>query len=113
MFLPTQKQSGGRALQSAFQAWVTLAMCLVWAASQAAAPLARSQAPGFYRMMLGDIEITALNDGVFDLQTNELLTNATPTTARLLAPSCSDRRSAICSRIWWRPAIGQNRSIRS
>jgi glyoxylase-like metal-dependent hydrolase (beta-lactamase superfamily II) len=62
-------------------------MCLTWAPSYAAAPLARTQAPGFYRLMLGDIEITALSDGVFDLQTNELLSNTTPTTARLLAES--------------------------
>jgi glyoxylase-like metal-dependent hydrolase (beta-lactamase superfamily II) len=60
---------------------------MAWAASQAAAPLARSQAPGFYRLMLGDIEITALSDGVFDLQTNELLTDTTPSTARLLTDS--------------------------
>jgi glyoxylase-like metal-dependent hydrolase (beta-lactamase superfamily II) len=31
--------------------------------AQAAAPQQRTQAPGFYRMMVGDIEITALNDG--------------------------------------------------
>jgi hypothetical protein len=29
----------------------------------AAAPMAKAQ-PGFFRMMLGDFEITALNDGV-------------------------------------------------
>jgi glyoxylase-like metal-dependent hydrolase (beta-lactamase superfamily II) len=31
------------------------------------APMQRTQAPGFYRMMLGDFEITALFDGVIDL----------------------------------------------
>lgn len=32
--------------------------------TDAAAPMVRTQAPGFYRMMLGDFEVTALNDGV-------------------------------------------------
>ncbi len=30
----------------------------------ASAPLVKSQAPGFHRMVLGDFELTALNDGV-------------------------------------------------
>ena len=29
----------------------------------AAAPMAKTQAPGFYRMMLGDFEVTAISDG--------------------------------------------------
>lgn len=32
------------------------------AAAQAAAPMVKSQAPAFYRVMLGDIEVTALLD---------------------------------------------------
>jgi glyoxylase-like metal-dependent hydrolase (beta-lactamase superfamily II) len=32
--------------------------------ARAAAPLSRSQAPGFYRYMVGNIEITVINDGV-------------------------------------------------
>lgn len=46
--------------------------------AQAAAPMAKSQAPGFYRMMLGDFEITALNDGVVDYPTGDVLPTATP-----------------------------------
>ncbi len=34
------------------------------AGAQTPIPQVRTQAPGFYRMMLGDVEITALNDGV-------------------------------------------------
>jgi len=45
--------------------------------AQAGAPQVKTQAPGFYRMMLGDIEITALNDGTLDLQPKQLLTNTT------------------------------------
>jgi glyoxylase-like metal-dependent hydrolase (beta-lactamase superfamily II) len=32
--------------------------------SQAAAPLATTQAPGFYRYKIGDLQITAINDGI-------------------------------------------------
>lgn len=42
----------------------------------AAAPTIKSQAPGFYRMMLGDFEITALNDGVVAYQTAQILPGA-------------------------------------
>lgn len=31
--------------------------------AQAAAPLARSQAPGFYRCKVGEFEVTVVNDG--------------------------------------------------
>ena len=47
------------------------------AASNAAAPQQKTQAPGYYRMMLGDFEITALSDGTVDLKPKELLTNTT------------------------------------
>jgi len=39
----------------------------------AAAPMAKSQAPGFYRMMLGDIEVTVVSDGTVDLPMAEIL----------------------------------------
>lgn len=52
---------------------------LLFTHAEAAAPQLKTQAPGFYRMMLGDFEITALSDGVFDLQTRKMLTDATPT----------------------------------
>lgn len=37
-----------------------------------------SQAPGFYRMMLGEFELTALNDGTIDFPMDTILTNAKP-----------------------------------
>jgi len=46
--------------------------------ADAAAPQLRTSAPGFYRMMLGDFEVTALSDGTFDLHVTQLLTNTTP-----------------------------------
>jgi glyoxylase-like metal-dependent hydrolase (beta-lactamase superfamily II) len=42
-------------------------------AASAAAPQVRTQAPGFYRTMLGDFEITALGDGTIDLDVAKLL----------------------------------------
>jgi glyoxylase-like metal-dependent hydrolase (beta-lactamase superfamily II) len=44
--------------------------------AQAAAPMVRSQ-PGFYRMMLGNFEITALNDGVISYATSRVSPMAT------------------------------------
>jgi glyoxylase-like metal-dependent hydrolase (beta-lactamase superfamily II) len=44
----------------------------------AAAPMAKTSAPGFFRFMLGDFEITALNDGTFDMPADQLLKNTTP-----------------------------------
>jgi glyoxylase-like metal-dependent hydrolase (beta-lactamase superfamily II) len=44
----------------------------------AAAPMVRTQAPGYYRFMLGDFEITALSDGTVDLPVDKLLNNMTP-----------------------------------
>jgi glyoxylase-like metal-dependent hydrolase (beta-lactamase superfamily II) len=39
----------------------------------AAAPMAKSQAPGFYRMALGEFEVTALSDGTVKLPVKNLL----------------------------------------
>lgn len=44
----------------------------------AGAPLAKGQAPGWYRMMLGDFEVTALSDGTVELPVDQLLANITP-----------------------------------
>ena len=51
---------------------------LCGAAAQAAAPQQKSQAPGYHRMMLGDIEVTALSDGTFQMEPGKLLTNVSP-----------------------------------
>lgn len=50
---------------------------LLAAAAHAAGPMVKTQAPGFYRMMLGDFEVTALFDGVIDVEPTKLLTNTT------------------------------------
>jgi len=51
----------------------SLVLCML--AAHASAPQVKTQAPGFYRMMLGDFEITALSDGTFDLDTSKMLTH--------------------------------------
>ena len=58
------------------------------AAAHAAAPQVKTQAPGFYRMMLGDFEVTALSDGTVTLPVDKLLTGTTaPKTTKALARS--------------------------
>lgn len=49
-----------------------------FAGAHAAAPIVKGQAPGYYRMMLGDFEVTALSDGTADLPVSKLLTRTTP-----------------------------------
>lgn len=44
----------------------------------AAAPMVKTSAPGYYRIMLGGFEITALSDGTGDMPVDQLLTHTTP-----------------------------------
>lgn len=44
----------------------------------AAAPQVKTPAPGFYRIMLGSYEVTALSDGVLRLPVEKLLLNSSP-----------------------------------
>jgi glyoxylase-like metal-dependent hydrolase (beta-lactamase superfamily II) len=70
-----------------------LACCLAFALAlplsatvDAAAPQVKTQAPGYYRMMLGDFEVTALSDGSLGLPLSEMLGNTTPAkTAKALS----------------------------
>jgi len=55
-----------------------VASALMFAGADAAAPLTKTQAPGYYRMMLGDFEVTAILDGTVPLTVGQLLTNTTP-----------------------------------
>ena len=52
---------------------------------QAAAPMVRTQAPGYFRMMLGDFEVTALSDGFFDLPVDQVLKQPADKTDAALA----------------------------
>lgn len=65
-----------------------LVLALAAAGAQAAAPQVKTQAPGYYRMMLGDFEVTALNDGTIDLPIDQLMDKAKPgTVVKALAKS--------------------------
>lgn len=66
-----------QALAGALLAGLGLSV-LAPAAVQAAAPQVRTQAPGFYRMMLGDFEITALSDGTVPQHMDRELKDAAP-----------------------------------
>jgi hypothetical protein len=47
--------------------------CFMPAPSFAAAPMVKRQAPAFYRLMLGDFEVTVLSDGSNRLPSTKLL----------------------------------------
>jgi len=40
--------------------------------SEASAPMKKTSTPGWYRTMIGDFEVTALNDGIFGIETKLL-----------------------------------------
>ena len=62
----------------ALLAAIAASIFLIGSPAHAEAPLAKTQPPGFYRMMLGDFEITALSDGTLPLKVDTLLTNTSP-----------------------------------
>ena len=55
-----------------------LAAALIAVPAFAAAPMVKTPAPGYFRMMLGDFEITAINDGTVDLPVDKLLQGIKP-----------------------------------
>jgi len=62
-----------------------IALSVAPAVASAAAPLVKTQAPGFYRVMLGDFEVTALSDGTVDLDVAKLLAEPPARTSAALA----------------------------
>jgi glyoxylase-like metal-dependent hydrolase (beta-lactamase superfamily II) len=61
-----------------FLAFFAALLASMLGVAHAAAPMVKTQAPGYYRMMLGDFEVTALNDGTMGLPVTKILTNTTP-----------------------------------
>ncbi len=76
----------------AFVVGVAVGGWLVASPALAAAPMAKTSAPGFYRVMLGDFEVTALSDGTVPLPVEKLLAHTTP--AKTLAAL---KRNALSS----------------
>jgi glyoxylase-like metal-dependent hydrolase (beta-lactamase superfamily II) len=60
-----------------FIAGLVSALTLLSVAAYAAAPMVKTQAPGYYRFMLGDFEVTAISDGTINLPMTKLLMNIT------------------------------------
>ena len=58
--------------------FVSLSALTLGGSAQANAPLSKLSTPGWYRMMLGDFEVTALSDGTVPLPVDKLLTGTTP-----------------------------------
>ena len=61
------------------------ALLAIGGTAQAAAPMAKTSAPGYFRMMLGSFEVTALSDGTVDLPVDKLLSQAPAKTQQTLA----------------------------
>jgi glyoxylase-like metal-dependent hydrolase (beta-lactamase superfamily II) len=55
--------------------------------ASAAAPMQRSQAPGYYRLMVGSFEVTAVSDGTLELPVDKLLSGSEEDTRASLAAS--------------------------
>lgn len=51
----------------------TLSTAMLPVTAQAAAPQIKTQAPGWYRLMVGNVEVTALSDGTVALPVDQLL----------------------------------------
>ncbi len=66
---------------------IAAALALAAPTAFAAAPLAGTNAPGFFRIMLGDFEVTALSDGTVDLPMDKLLQQPAASTNKELARS--------------------------
>jgi glyoxylase-like metal-dependent hydrolase (beta-lactamase superfamily II) len=68
-------------MRSSLQAWAAAALfasSFVPSLAAAEAPMAKTQAPGYYRHMVGDYEVTALLDGTAKLPVLQLLKGAPP-----------------------------------
>lgn len=57
---------------------LSVALAMLTSVALASAPMQKAQAPGYYRVMLGDFEVTALSDGTFSFDVKDLLTGITP-----------------------------------
>jgi glyoxylase-like metal-dependent hydrolase (beta-lactamase superfamily II) len=76
--MPSIRQAG-TTLPAAARLLPVLAAALALAGpALAGAPMVKTQAPGYYRMMLGEFEVTALSDGTVALPVDKLLTGTTP-----------------------------------
>jgi glyoxylase-like metal-dependent hydrolase (beta-lactamase superfamily II) len=67
------------------QTLVAAALAAAAFTAQAAAPMVKTPAPGFYRVMVGDIEVTPISDGTFDLPMDQYMRQKPQLTRTALA----------------------------
>jgi glyoxylase-like metal-dependent hydrolase (beta-lactamase superfamily II) len=71
---PPEHDKEKNMMSKAFQRTLLAAAAAVAIAPAfAAAPMVKSPAPGFFRVMVGDIEVTPISDGTVDLPVDQLL----------------------------------------
>ncbi|MTW03869.1 MBL fold metallo-hydrolase [Pseudoduganella ginsengisoli] len=74
-------------LKSLTKTCVAIAAAVACTAASAAAPMVKAQGPGYYRMMLGDFEVTVLNDGTVELPVDKILHQPAAKTQKALEKS--------------------------
>ena len=79
--------SANRLRASALALTTVFALGVFGTSTQAAAPQAKTSAPGFYRVMLGDFEVTALLDGTVELPVDKILSIKPDQVQKTLAKS--------------------------
>jgi glyoxylase-like metal-dependent hydrolase (beta-lactamase superfamily II) len=67
-----------------FASAALMAACTAFAPVQAAAPMVKTPAPGFFRVMVGDFEVTPISDGTVDLPVDTVLHQKPETTRSTL-----------------------------
>jgi len=65
-------------LRAFLAAFAAVLLCGFPGPAPAGAPQQKTQVPGYYRLMVGDIEVTPLNDGTFPMPVGKLLTGISP-----------------------------------
>jgi len=72
---PTSLDMKDKSMKTTLQTtlFAAVAAAMLAGSAQAAAPMVKTPAPGFYRIMVGDIEVTPINDGTVDLPMDQLL----------------------------------------
>ena len=81
-----------RAHRPFFRHWLSCVAILLAgfvAAAHAEAPMAQTQVPGYYRMMVGQVEITALQDGALQLDSKRLINGKRKDIEKLLTRAFS------------------------
>lgn len=74
-----------RKLLSAIKSYLPVFVsALAVSSALAQIPTAKDEAPGWYRMRLGNFEVTALSDGTLELPVDKLFTKVNPNRIRLL-----------------------------